>query len=524
MDLNKLVRQTSEKWSSLSTAKKSAALVMGIALVLSLIMLSRWVSDTSYAPLFTDLDARDASAVVEKLKETGVTYKLADQGSTVLVPEDRVYELRLQLASAGIMPTGGMGFELFDETKLGMTDFELRLNYQRALQEELRRTIVAMEEVEQARVHLVIPEPSVFIEEQAEASASVVIKLHPLAKLKPEQVKGIIFLVANSVENLKPENVNVIDMSGNILSEEVVLEGDTGLAISRLKQQELKREFEKNLENRVQRMLERIFGPGKVVTMITADLNFDTRQVTRIEYGNDGVVKSEQIVREESVSNNNSAGGSAGTDSNLTTYPGLDRAGESSNHSSESIQRQYELDKAQETVIYAPGEVERLSTAVTVDGQLTDQQIAQIKELVTAAIGYYPDRGDQITVMSMAFDRSFAEEARAEMEQQAAREAEQKRVRQYIYAALTAFALLLAFILILTARRRAGRLDAAIEDVVPVQDVSAVPIEEEEGPQLDPEKEKMIKMREKKRQDVRKIVEENPQKAAELIRTWLSES
>jgi len=196
----------------------------------------------------------------------------------VLVPEDKVYELRLQLAGTGIVPSGGTGFELFDQTRLGMTDFERRLNYQRALQEELRRTIVAMEEVEQARVHLVIPESSVFIDNAPEASASVVIKLHPMASLGPNQVRGIVMLLTNSVENLRPENVNVIDMEGNVLSDQIGSNDNSSLAQNRVRQQGLQREFEKNLEDRVQRMLERIFGPGKVVTMISADLNFDERQ------------------------------------------------------------------------------------------------------------------------------------------------------------------------------------------------------------------------------------------------------
>ena len=525
--MNNFLQQILEKWSSLSTTKKSAAIIMGVAVIISVTMLSRWANQSNFKPLFTNLESKDASAVVEQLKELGVEYQLGAQGTSVLVPEDKVYELRLQLAGTGIVPSGGTGFELFDQTRLGMTDFERRLNYQRALQEELRRTIVAMEEVEQARVHLVIPESSVFIDNAPEASASVVIKLHPMASLGPNQVRGIVMLLTNSVENLRPENVNVIDMEGNVLSDQIGSNDNSSLAQNRVRQQGLQREFEKNLEDRVQRMLERIFGPGKVVTMISADLNFDERQVTRIDYGQDGVVKSEQIIRENTSTNSSSAGGAVGTDSNMNTYPGLDQAGESNSQSSENITRQYEIDQEQETVVFAPGRVERLSTAVTVDGPLTDQQVAQIQDLVTAAIGYYPDRGDQLTVMSMAFDKSFVTEAEKAMEQQAAQQFQEQLMQRYIYAGLTALGLILVFILILIGfrrRRASGQLDATIEDLVPVQDVSSMHIEEEEiQTHEDPKKRVEREKREKKKKDVRRLVDENPENAAQLVKTWLSE-
>ncbi len=515
MNFSDLKEQLPEKWSALSTAKKSAGIIMGLALIFAIILFVQSSGETQFTPLFSQLDPKDASAVVDKLKETGVNYKLSDQGSTILVPEKRVYELRLQLASDGILPSEGIGFELFDQNKLGMTEFERRLNYQRALQEELRRTIVSMQEVEQARVHLVIPEPSVFVEEKEEASASVVIKLRPLTKMKPEQVKGIVLLVANSVENLKPENVTVIDMSGRILSNELAFGQDRSLAASQLEQQEMKRRFEDNLEDRVEEMLGRIFGPGKAIAMITADLDFNQRQVTRIDYGRDGVVRSEQVVREETTSSTSSTGGVPGTESNMNTYPGLETGGNSTDQSKEDITRKYEIDQEQETVVYAPGTVKRLSTAVTVDGPLSEEQIAQIKELVTAAIGYYPDRGDRITVTSMAFDNSFTEKVQAAMEKQAVKEAKEKQLRQYISAGLAALALVLTFIIILVAlrRRRSGELDATIEGVVPIQDISKEPI----GDAGEVEK------KDKKRQ-LRRMVEQKPEEAVELVKAWLEES
>ncbi|WP_366922995.1 flagellar M-ring protein FliF [Metallumcola ferriviriculae] len=516
MNLNGASSQALEKWSSLTAAKKSAAAVIGVAVVLALIFLFRGVGQTQYTPLFTQLNPQDASAVVEKLKEAGVNYQLADQGGTILVPEPRVYELRLQMASEGILPTEGVGFELFDQNKLGMTDFERQLNFQRALQEELRRTITAMEEVEQARVHLVLPEQSVFVEDQENASASVVIKLQPLAKMTPGQIKGIVMLVAYSVENLKPEDVHVIDMTGRILSDEIALGDDQSSVPGRMEQQELKRQFEDDLEDRVEKMLERIFGPGKAVAMISADLDFDQRQVTRISYGDDGTVRNEHLVDEETTSTNTSAGGVPGSDSNVSTYPAIENNQSNTTESIKSdVTRQYEIDQEQETVVNAPGALQRLSTAVTVDGPLTAQQEAQIKELVTTAIGYYPDRGDQITVTSMAFDNSLAEAAQQEMAEQAAKEAQQNQIKQYTTIGLAALALILAFIIIIVIlrRRRAGdELDATIEEIVPIQDLSTDRVEQQQTEGKD------------QKQKLRRIVEEKPDEAVDLVKAWLEDN
>ena len=515
MNLNDARERVSDKWSSLTTAKRSAAVVIGLAVIFAATLLFRGVGQVQYAPLFTQLNPSDASAVVEKLKEAGVTYKLGDQGGSVLVPEQRVYELRLQMASEGILPTEGPGFELFDDNKLGMTDFERNLNFQRALQEELRRTISAMEEVEQVRVHLVLPERSVFIEDQSDASASVVIKLKPLAKMTPEQVRSVMVLVAYSVENLKPENVQVIEMSGRILSDDIAVAGGQSAIAGQLEQQEMKKQFEKNLEDRVEKMLQRIFGPGKAVAMVTADLDFDQRQITRTNYGKDGTVKNEQLVKEETNSQTNSSGGVPGMDSNISTYPEIDTGNNNLNESSkESTTRQYEIDQEEETVINAPGAVKRLSTAVTVDGPLTEPQVAQIKELVTAAIGYYPDRGDQVTVMSMAFDNTFMEQSQRAMAEQATQAAQQAKQRQYITIGLAAFALIILLIMVLTARRRkSGGLDATIEEVVPIEDLSTQPIETEAA-----RKDKNQKVK------IRRIVDEKPEDAVELVKTWLDEN
>ncbi|GAW92916.1 flagellar basal-body MS-ring/collar protein FliF [Calderihabitans maritimus] len=513
MNYAEVREKLTQKWASLSKAQKTALIVSVSAVIVAALLFLQWALRVEYTPLFTELELADASAIVEKLKELNVSYRLADEGRTVLVPKDQVYELRMQLASSGVLTTGGVGFEIFDQTRLGSTEWERRINYQRALQEELRRTIVQLKEVEQARVHLVLPEPSVFIEEERPASASIALKLKPLARLKPEQVKGIIYLVSSSVENLPPENVNIIDMNGNILSDPSLLDKDTSVTQQYLNRQELKRQFERDLERRVQQMLERILGQGKVVTMITSNLDFDQRKITKISYDDEGVVRSEQVIKETSK-DAQGAKGEPGTASNIGTYPGMSSPEGESTHTKEETIRNYEVGQTEETVLYAPGEIRSLSAAVAVDGPLSEERVNQIKEMVAAAIGFNPERGDQITVMSMAFNDSFLEKTAAEME--SAQEALQRQQRFQLAVILGATALALLFLLVFLLRRRKSaalrgqELDASIEEMLPIQDIHMEPATtEREEPDY--------------RKRVGELIRAKPEEAAQLLQAWMSE-
>src|SRR5215468_3556450 len=196
----------------LATAVGSVALVLGLAW---------WVQQPIYRPLFTNLSPEDAASIVEALKAQKVSYQIEDGGRAVLVPAERLYELRLTLASKGLPEGGGVGFELFDRQTLGQTDFLQRLNYQRALQGELARTIGQLGGVESARVHLALPERSLFVAENRRPSASVVVKLRPGHVLADDQIAGVVHLVAASVEGLKPADVTVVDINGQVLTHEL---------------------------------------------------------------------------------------------------------------------------------------------------------------------------------------------------------------------------------------------------------------------------------------------------------------
>jgi len=519
VNINQAIGNAAKKWTFLSAARKALVIGGAVALVIGLALFGRWLTGEEYAPLFTNLALEEAGSVVEKLDEMKIPYKVAGDGGTILVPEDMLYKTRLQLASSGILKGAGEGFELFDKSQLGTTDFERRLNYQRALQEELRRTITYLDEVENARVHIVLPEKSVFIEEEGSASASVVLDLKPFVQLTPEQVKGIIYLVSSSVENLPPENVNIIDTRGNILSEDIMLgEESVPGGVNRKQQLALKREFEKNLEDRVEKMLEKILGPGKAVVMVTADLNFDQRRVTRIEYGDDGVVRSEQLVEKNSVTTG-AGGGVPGTATNIGTYRGVQEGGQSS-ETETNVTRNYEIDETQETVVYAPGQVENISTSVAVDGELEAEEEEQIRSIVQAAIGYRPERGDQISVVSRTFDKSYLEEAQREMETAQKEQERRERIKQYITWGAAALSIILTFILILILLRRRSAIRE--EEVYPLPVKEAATAEEEEKkPEHVPTKEE--RQRRQRYESAKEIASKAPDEAAKLIRVWLSE-
>lgn len=489
--------------------------------VAGLIFLGQWTGREKYVPLFTNLEMREAAEIVAKLKDEKVPYRLVADGTTILVPEDKVYDLRLEVAGSGLLAGSGVGFELFDKTQLGMTDTQWHLNYQRALQEELRRTIVQYDQIEQARVHLVIPQPSVFLEEARPASAAVLLKLRPMAKLSPEQVRSIMYLVASSVEGMRPEDVRVVDTQGHVLSEGVLPEGEEGENIlAGAKQQELKRNFEQSLERRIQQKLETVLGPGNVVVMVTADLDFDRREVTRLEYDDTGAVRSEQTVQEQASSTGGASLPPVGdVNRQPETYMQSTPGGQASYNRNETT-RNYELGKTEEKVVYAPGRLQRLATAVIVNGPLDAATQQQIQNIVAAATGYNAQRGDQIAITSMAFDRTYQTQMEQEMAQAEAERQRRERLQQYLTWGAIGVALFGAFVLgLMVVRRRPApapvELAPALEEVVPVEEVGR---REEEERAAAAEREARNKV-----ERIREIVQRRPEEAVQLLKAWLGE-
>jgi flagellar M-ring protein FliF len=397
-------------------------LLIGVAALATLVLVYLfWGQAGDYQVLYANLSQEDAGQVVAKLKEKGVPYEISGGGSAVLVPSDKVYELRLALASEGLPRGGNVGFEIFNEQSLGQTEFVQKLNYQRALQGELVRTIRQFSEVEDARVHIVMPKESVFLDNAEPASAAVVLKVRPGRTLSTSQVQGVVHLVSAAVEGLKPENVKVVDMSGRTLFAREDSAAAGGLSSSQL---EYQRNLEDGLKRKVEGMLEKVVGPGKAIARVNADLDFTQQSLTQEIFDPDSAVaRTKQTSQETSSGGAGLAAGIPGPDYDAN-QPGAgataEGGGQSFNRSQESVS--YEINKLAKQVVSPVGSLERLSVAVIIDGVYKEGQggeksfvprskkeIAEFEAIVKRAVGLDEERGDQVEVTSIPF--SLPEEA-----------------------------------------------------------------------------------------------------------------
>lgn len=497
-------------WNKLSKVQKILFSSGVAAIILIAIIMIFWLSKPNYVPLYTDLNTDDAAAITEYLKENKIPYQLDEGGSTVLVPESQKYDIRLSLANEGLPTGGSVGFESFNETRFGETESERRVRYLIALQGELERTIEKLDAVDDVRVHIVVPEPSLFVkdEDETKATAAVLVKIKPGHHLDDEQVKGIMNLVASGVEGLEPENVTVVDTGGNILSTDVENDEKESSSVT-VKQHQVEQEYEQRIENSVQKMLDQVVGQGKSVVNAQVSLDFDQVEIHRETYG-DNVVRSEET-EEEETTNNGTQGGTPGSDSNI---PGdqYQEQEEGTGSASKSTRRtkNYEIDKEEEHRIVAPGEVKRLSLSVVLDAQPTEVDQNEIMDLVSSAVGLDPERGDQLTVTCMPFDRSWTDELKDEME------AAKKRQQYLIYGAVAGAVILLLAVIILLVRRRQPyeeRIDYITEGLTVDEALDA---QERELSQEEKEKARIV-------EKIRSQVRNQPDKAAELIKAWLNE-
>lgn len=302
----------------MTPVQRSMVITVTIMSLVVLIGVMIWAGRTDYAILYSGLDPKDAGGIAEKLREMKVDFRLENGGTTVLVPSRKTQELRIEFASLGLPRSGEMGYEVFDKTNIGMTDFVQKLNYHRALEGELARTICQIEGVEQARVHVVIPEPALFQEDKKETTASVVLRLAPHISLTKRQVQGIAYLVAYSIEGLTIHNVNIIDATGNILTDSM----DPSQAIQATSRQlELQRDVERYLREKAQSLLDGILGGGKSEVRIAVAMNFDQVERTKESYDPEkSSIRSEQRSEVTSSGGQASPGGGNSEENNTTNY------------------------------------------------------------------------------------------------------------------------------------------------------------------------------------------------------------
>ncbi|MBS1873573.1 MAG: flagellar M-ring protein FliF [Acidobacteria bacterium] len=389
-----------------------AALVVG-----GLLYLAYWNKERDYKPLFKNLAAEDAGQVVARVKESGAVYKLADNGATVLVPSAKVAELRLQLAAAGLPKSGRIGYELFDKTNFGATDFTEQVNFHRALEGELERSVQALVEVEQARVHITFPKDSIYLENRQPAKASVMVKLKQGAKLSQQNVVAISHLAASAVEGLAPEGVSVLDMQGNLLSR-LKKKGMPEGADPDDASIEYRQKVERDLLAKLNGTLEPLLGPEKYRAGISVECDFTSGEQSEENFD---PAKSVMVTsqRSEDGSTGLVASGVPGAASSLprpTSRPSSGTVG--NNRRSESIT--YQSSRSVRHFKVPQGAIKRISVGIILDqgvrfdkGQRifdppSPEKLKVVKDVASGVVGAQPERGDQVVVETSPFEATLA--------------------------------------------------------------------------------------------------------------------
>ena len=465
-------------------------------------------TSVNYQPLFTNLTTDDTAAIVERLDENNVDYQLGGDGNTILVPESEIHRLRLDMASAGLPDQGVVGFEIFNSSDFGTTEFERRVNYYRALGGELSRSIQSISGIEFARVQITPPEESLFLDEEKSATASVMVKVDPGYNMNSDQVSAVQNLVASGVQNLPLEEVTIVDTDGNLLSGSSNESNNNDW--SNPENFAMQQKFESSLKNDLNALLTKVLGPNNFAVQVNANLNFDQRQAESKTYSpvvdDSGIVRSEEINTE--TQENGVTGGAPGTDANIPQYQGEGTA-ESSSYERENTITNYEINERIEEHVYAPGDVERLSVSVMIDENTEEETVDQIRNAVAAAIGYSEERGDVLNISSIAFDDSL--ETAAQEAMQAQQEAERRQM--YIYGGLILLVLILTSALIIYLYRKKPSAERGDQVDVSVEE------DEEEIDLFEPDADQ--RKQAKVKNELENMIHSDPENAAKLIRSWL---
>lgn len=505
-------QQVSGFFTRLTGGQKAVLVGVTLGVIAGLITLVTVVNAPSYATLFTNLAPEDASKIVEKLKEKGITYTLDNGGKTVLVPKQQVYDLRLSLAAEGLPHASVIGYEIFDRTNLGISDFVQKVNYRRALEGELARTILQLEEVEGARVHLVVPERVLFREDEKPATASVVLKLRSGKPLRRETVQGIAHLVSSSVEGLESGNVTIVDSRGHLLSD---VHPSNSVAALTSTQHEIQQSVESHLGQKAQKILESVVGPSNALVQVNADLDFRQVERTLEQYDPDRTaVRSEQITEEKTPAGD--------------SLPAATRASTVTN---------YEVNKTVEHIVESLGSIKRLTVAALVNGVPTtvqrdgqavteirprsDEEMRQLTDLVRKAVGYDALRNDEVSVTNLTFGTDNLQE-----QDFLYKPSPLSDWTEYLDELFLVVAMLGA---VLVLRSLLGRLRKKIDLPTVESDIPDLATQlQSKRPviELPPEEEEMSMealMRAERRKRVVEYIRERPQESSRLLKVWLTE-
>ncbi|MCB2177508.1 MAG: flagellar M-ring protein FliF [Actinomycetales bacterium] len=500
-----------------SLAQRTLAVIGVAVLVLGAVALSAWLTKPSMAPLFANLSASDASSIVDELDSQGVTYQLTDGGSTILVPADKVYALRLSAAAAGLpAASDGGGYSLLDSMGMTSSEFQQQVTYQRAIEGELAKTIGALKGVTTATVHLALPEKSVFVSETSDPTASVFVETAPGASLTADQVQSIVHLVSAGIEGMKPSDVAVIDADGHVLS---AVGGDAGTVL----QGNQVSDYESRVTSGVQSMLDAVLGPGNAVVSVTAELDFDqTARTTETYSASDPTLPpiNSATTVEDYTGTGQTVGGVLGVDGSVTDTGTTTGDGAGTYHK-ESATVNNPLNKVTEQQTTAPGTVKRQSVSVIVSDALSGVDMTALQESIAAAAGIDATRGDVVSVAQMPFDTTTAtkaQEALAAADEQAKAE----RTTELIKTGAIAGVVLVSLVLLIILGRRRGRRDD--RESIDLGDLELLEAAKAEALQAAGEARALPApvVADSKRDDVLAMAAEQPAEVAEVLRGWLT--
>jgi flagellar M-ring protein FliF len=514
-------------FASISLGQKVVIGLLLAGLLLGAFFFSRWITTPTQAPLFSNLAASDASAIVEELNAAGVSYGLTDGGQTIMVAKDAVYDLRLQMSGQGLPAGQDTGYALLDEQGITTSEFQQQVTYQRALEGELAKTLESLEGVRQATVHVALPEDEVFVSEQAAPTASVLLDVAPGTTLSGEQIQAVTNLVSASVQNMEPDQVTVADATGQVLSSP----GTGVTAGAGDARSQVETEYQDRLAGNAQQILDRVLGPNKAVVSVRADVDLDQRDTTSKTYTyEEGTppVSEKRDVEEYAGAGGTVVGGVLGPEN--MPDAGENAGGGDSSYTKESTTANNAVGETTEVVKAAPGGLNRLTVSVVMDqaaaGALPQ---AEVQALVSNAVGLDQARGDAITVSAMPFDTSAADAAAADME--AAREAEASaQMWSMIRTGGIAAGIALVVLVVWLRSRRRGEVEEDYEPLELTDDMLAEldririastreePVIDNHAAELEAAE------RQRVRGDISTMITERPDEVAAMLRGWLTES
>lgn len=521
-----------------------AMVATGIGILVAIALLFVWAGEKTYVPLMTNLNPEDSTNIIRILRDKKIPFKMDQGGRTISIPPESLYDFRLELASLGMPQSSVVGYELFDKESLGTTSFVQKINQKRALEGELMRTINTIRGVKRSRVHLATPQKSTFVEDQKKATASVVIDLDPGVQLSDKQVFGIGNLVAKAVEGMEPADVVIVDSTGRTLSKNT----SDPLAAATATQMEFQAKFERDMEKRIQEILNPAIGEGKVEAKVNADLDFSQVNETQtlVDSDNSAIIS---VDRRNDQMNMNRPGpyGAAGATSNLPGQPPGSN-GEVKNETTKNNEViNYKPSTTTRQTIKQQGTPKRLSVAVLVDGKLVrttdkdgkvlskvepwgEDKIKEFESLVASAVGIDKKRGDVLEIKNIEFTHPDFEEA-----ERVVNERERKSyVQSMVLYGVIGLSVMLFFLFVVrpfikwitenTIDNVDSFLPQTIEELERMQKTSTMPNMEDVVPviqdKIDPEKVESEMIKEK----VTSLIDSNPHKAALVLRDWLHEA